>query len=129
MVFVEPNTTVAELKVKVSEAMAVPARSQCLVYKGRDLKNAQTYEDCNIEDATSITLFNTSADVASVVSPGSAASNIGTAGYALGLLVRTTQQKSENQLISQNQITLHALRVAESLSFVDLHQIISFERP
>lgn len=88
MVFVEPNTTVAELKVKVQEAMEVNARSQCLVYKGRDLKNAQTIEDCNIEEATSITLFDTRRDIAPVASQGSTASNLGNAGYALGLLVR-----------------------------------------
>lgn len=90
MVFVEPNTTVAELKVKVQEAMQVPARSQCLVYKGRDLKNPQTIADCNIEEATSILLFDTSKDIASVVDSGTSASNLGMAGYALGLLVCST---------------------------------------
>jgi hypothetical protein len=87
MVLVEGDTTIAELKLKVQERMQVPARSQCLVYKGRDLKNAQTIDDCKIDEATSITLFSTSTDVASVVSHGSSSTNLGLAGYGLGLLV------------------------------------------
>ena len=88
MVYVEPNTTVAELKAKIQEAMEVSARSQVLVYRGRDLKNAQTIDDCNYDPNTSILLFDASRDIASVAPAGSSSSNLGNAGYALGLLVR-----------------------------------------
>ena len=87
MVFVEPTCTIAELKLKIAEQLQVAPRSQTLVYRGRDLKNAQTLEDCDIAEATSITLFEAKTNIAPLVAKTSTANNIAMAAYAMGLLV------------------------------------------
>jgi len=49
---VESNDTIADVKRKIQEAEGIPPEEQRLIFSGKQLENATTVEECNIQEST-----------------------------------------------------------------------------
>jgi len=53
---VEPSDTIADVKRKIQEAEGIPLEEQRLIFSGKQLENATTVKECNIQKESTILL-------------------------------------------------------------------------